>query len=358
MRQHKLLKVAELTIVLLFMLSAGVPQNQSRNERWLYPISIPDKGTGFIDQTGRVVIEPRFSGDPYGIRFSEGLAPVRVGDGWGYIDTKGKMVFTLPSAHWAKGFSDGLAGVAVTRKLGDSDEEKNIWGFIDKTGKWVIKPQFDEQYGFSEGLGRVVVNGLWGFIDRTGKFVVEPQFNPSYWFAEGFAHVAFTNDTGAFIDHSGQIASPPQYVYGSYFSEGLVPFYAEHKCGYMNPKWQVVIEPKFDDAWEFSDGVAAVKIGDHYGVIDKTGKFVLEPKYNQTLSFHEGLAPLQIEGKYGYIDKSGAMIIQPQFESAGDFQGGLAAVTKDPEVKTVQCCWHNWDYIDKSGKVVWRSPQQ
>src|SRR5690349_2737503 len=37
---------------------------------------------------------------------------------------------------------------------------------------------------------------------------------------------------------------------------------------------------------------------------------------------------------------------------AGDFRGGLAAVTRNPDVKYVQCCWHYWDYIDKAGKFV------
>jgi hypothetical protein len=357
-------KVVAAAIALLLTLSAVVfAQDQTRKSVFLFPITLPDKGTGFIDQTGRVVIEPRFVGSMYGIRFSEGLAPVLVdkrNTGWGYIDAKGKIVFTVPEARWAGDFTEGLAGVAFAAKATDSDEEKLKWGFIDKTGKMIIKPQFDEQYGFSEGMGRVVVNGFWGVIDRTGKFVIEPQFKSILYFSEGFASVTLANDQRVFIDHSGQIASPGKYTFtASWFSEGLIEFYSENKCGFMNTHWQVVIEPKFDECGQiFSDGIAAVRVGDRWGVIDKLGKFVIEPKYERRLSFHEGLAVMFIDGKYGYIDKSGAVVIEPQFLEAGDFRGGLAAVTRDPGVKTVQCCWRYWDYIDKSGKFVWQSPKE
>ena len=54
-------------------------------------------------------------------------------------------------------------------------------GFIVKTGKIVISPQFDSGYMgedgcFSEGLATVQVGEKWGYIDKTGKFVIPPKF--------------------------------------------------------------------------------------------------------------------------------------------------------------------------------------
>jgi hypothetical protein len=46
------------------------------------------------------------------------------------------------------------------------------YGYIDKTGKIVIKPQFDKAYDFSEGLASISLNGKWGFIDNTGKIAI------------------------------------------------------------------------------------------------------------------------------------------------------------------------------------------
>jgi hypothetical protein len=61
---------------------------------------------------------------------------------------------------------------------------------------------------------------------------------------------------------------------------------------------------------------------------------------------HEGLAKACVKQKCGFIDTSGTWVVQPGFSSAGDFWHGLAAVS-----------WKDGDYgyIDKSGKVIWRS---
>src|SRR5262245_33663275 len=240
-------------IVVLPILTTAIAQNQTRSTPLLYPITLRE-GTGFIDQQGRVVIEPRFSGSSVGIHFGDGLAPIVVAKRWAYIDTTGRTVFTIPFASWAHPFSEGLAGVAI-----DSDDDRQKWGFIDRTGKWVIKPKFDEVYGFSEGMGRVIIDRKWGFIDREGKFVVEPQFKGAYWFSHGFASVVLENDQRVFIDHSGRIASPPQYIYGDgWFNEGLAPYGAGGKWGFIDTHWQPVIEAKFDTVAQiFSDGVAA-----------------------------------------------------------------------------------------------------
>ncbi|HDS29982.1 MAG TPA: WG repeat-containing protein, partial [Firmicutes bacterium] len=50
-------------------------------------------------------------------------------------------------------------------------------GFIDKTGQYVINPQFDFAFDFSEGLAPVKIAEKWGFIDKTGQFVINPQFD-------------------------------------------------------------------------------------------------------------------------------------------------------------------------------------
>src|SRR5712692_7147714 len=64
----------------------------------------------------------------------------------------------------ADNFSEDLAGVRI------GDEENGKWGYIDKTGKMIISPQFDQAWGFQEGLAAVKIhsedgNGKWGFID-------------------------------------------------------------------------------------------------------------------------------------------------------------------------------------------------
>jgi hypothetical protein len=53
------------------------------------------------------------------------------------------------------------------------------YSYIDKSGKAVIKPQFDDHYseGFSEGLVSIKVNEKWGFINKQVDFVIKPQYD-------------------------------------------------------------------------------------------------------------------------------------------------------------------------------------
>ncbi|ECH5021687.1 WG repeat-containing protein, partial [Campylobacter coli] len=52
---------------------------------------------------------------------------------WGFIDKSGKIVIE-PKFDGVGNFSEGLAGVELNGK----------WGFIDKSGKIVIEPKFDD----------------------------------------------------------------------------------------------------------------------------------------------------------------------------------------------------------------------
>ncbi|MBO9599319.1 MAG: WG repeat-containing protein, partial [Cohnella sp.] len=64
------------------------------------------------------------------------------------------------------------------------------WGYADKKGKMVIKPQYESANNFSEGLAAVSVKGKFGFIDKKGKLVVPAKYDEVYSFSEGMAVVA------------------------------------------------------------------------------------------------------------------------------------------------------------------------
>ena len=56
--------------------------------------------------------------------------------------------------------------------------EGGLYGYIDRTGKMIIKPQFVDARDFSEGLARVTIDVFhWGYVDTTGRMVIEPRFD-------------------------------------------------------------------------------------------------------------------------------------------------------------------------------------
>lgn len=108
---------------------------------------------------------------------------------------------------------------------------ENLTGYIDKTGKMVIKPQFLGAREFSEGLAAVLVpsstpgNPQWGYIDKTGKFIIQAQFVYAQKFSEGLASVQISYGDGfGFIDKTGKFIIPPTLKSAGSFSEGMALF--------------------------------------------------------------------------------------------------------------------------------------
>ena len=50
-------------------------------------------------------------------------------------------------------------------------------GYVDKSGKIEINPQFESAVVFMDKIAWVQSNGKWGLIDKEGKFVANPQFD-------------------------------------------------------------------------------------------------------------------------------------------------------------------------------------
>jgi hypothetical protein len=80
------------------------------------------------------------------------------------------------------------------------DDTTGKWGFIDKTGHYVINPQFDSAEPFSDGLAAVRIGGWetgkFGFIDKTGHIVINPQFDFVSAFSDGLAAVRIGSKWG------------------------------------------------------------------------------------------------------------------------------------------------------------------
>ena len=108
----------------------------------------------------------------------------------------------------ARPFSDGLAEA----------ESDGKYGYIDKTGTFVIKPNFAETKQFVDGVAqaRSKLNGLWGgYIDRNGKLAFDRWFDQAYSFSGGMAAVLERDSEGrahyGYIDTSGSFFIEPRF---------------------------------------------------------------------------------------------------------------------------------------------------
>jgi len=238
---------------------------------------------GYINKTGDFIIEPSFDKPT---RFVEGLAVMSSQDTGksGYVDATGKFVIDPQFEYASRYFSEGMALV-----LKDADDFTTA-GFVDKEGKFLNIPIESLNYNgfFSEGLYAVRKKGeeYYGFIDKTGQFIIEPKFLSSSDFSEGLAS-ATSQDGGkyGYIDRTGNMVIETNYDLTYPFSDGLAlvcsDVLSENTYGYIDKTGNYIIEPKFYGAESFSEGLARVYVKDKgEGFIDKTGEYVIEPTMN------------------------------------------------------------------------------
>lgn len=328
------------------MMTAPFVHAQKVSNIRLYQITVENK-SGFIDQTGRVVIRPKFDGDRYILSdFSEGLAefkdmkalPDYPFSKEGFMDSSGRVVIK-PQFDVAYDFSNGRAQVTV----GD------LTSFIDKTGKQVIRLEpYQAARSFREGLAAVYSNFEFWYIDLDGNIVIPKKIGMPKDFSEGLACVYLPVDDKlkvGYIDKSGKVVVEPKFEDGYDFSEGFAAVKIDGKFGFINRAGQIIIAPKYNSAYKFSNGLARVSSSEIYGFINRRGTLIIPEKYDVISGdFSEGLAPVCSNGKCGYIDANGKYVIEPQYESAFEFKGGIAMV-QNP---------HKIGYINKLGKYIWR----
>ena len=89
--------------------------------------------------------------------FSNGLARVKKGIKWGYIDTTGSVIIPI-KYNEVENFYDGIARVRLGQK----------WGLMDVTGREIIKPTFTFIGEFIDGKAKVLLEGEEYFMNKEG----------------------------------------------------------------------------------------------------------------------------------------------------------------------------------------------
>ena len=116
------------------------------------------------------------------------------------FDKNGNMVIDTNYVS-INGFHEGLA--FVWKDYPWRNEAHPVC--IDKKGNIVIEElpkvggEIDHLF-FSEGLACIKVNDKYGYIDKTGKFVIEPQFDFAQNFSDGLALIAYEKEISLYAD--------------------------------------------------------------------------------------------------------------------------------------------------------------
>ena len=305
----------------------------------------------------------------------EDLLPIQQDGKWGYINRSGEVIIK-PQFDAAGLFADGLALVRYPpRKKPLKPGEKTAEleegvGFIDHTGKVVLRldsPLHLNGESFSEGLTKFWTwdpgkGNLYGFIDTTGKVVIKAQFTDAHPFIDGLAAVCTEWQKCGFINKAGDFVIEPKFRVTQPFREGLALAGFEYLLvGFVNKSGEMVIEPQFGNfgGTGFSEGLSVVAFsGGKYGYINTEGVIVIPMQFEMAQPFSDGLAAVRVDSKWGYIDKTGKFVIEPQFKGAGPFTEGLAPVgnVDFQSVSRSDEVEPITGYINKQGKMVFSLP--
>lgn len=330
---------------------------------------------GFVDNKDNTVIPATF--DEIHFEFYKGIACVKTGDKYAFIDSTGKIL--------SRGFDNvqyfdinDLCIVAIN----------NNFGIVDLTGKVCLDAKYSyigdfDEHGYAminiggvidETEEDVVNGGKFGFIDTTGHIIVSPKY--SFIGSRSNIGLRWVNIGGSldkdglctggkfgFIDETLHEVIPPIYTFvgdfdttgigwvclgGKIFTgdkrvEGQISSFSR---GEKNPAKIAAKREELENA--ITGGkidVAGHKIfGGKYGFINASGKKLTNVIYTQTANrFSDGIAWVSLKGKYGYVDNTGDQIVSCIYEEvAPHFCENIAWAKKNSQ----------YGYITKQGTEV------
>lgn len=254
--------------------------------------------------------------------------------------------------------------------------DNDLFGYINKSGEYVIQPQFEKADSFSGKMAPAMKDKKWGFINTSGEWVIQPEYDRVKAFNSGYALV-FQNDQWKYINTKGETLSTPATEKYYDFDNGVAIIRSGEKIGLIDTNGKTIIEPKYDEIKGFNNGHAKFKSGENWGLLNAKGEVVVPAEYNEigdfskngiwarkgesfgvlnngTFSAIQGIDKIwdftndsqltyaRSNKKMGFINGKGEWVIQPAYDKARAFNAGFAPVN-DGET---------WSYINEKGEKL------
>lgn len=317
-------------------------------------------------------------------RFSEGVGVAEEGqisfdeqyNAWYnaivFIDERGVVMGRVAKAITYSQFSDGLIVF----------ERDGLAGYAMPNGQEVISAQFEIASSFVDGIARASLPGarLFGLIDKTGRWIVKPKYDEILDFTRGEPCTAAKLPGGAgwvLLNRDGRRRLKQTFYSLKWVSEGVVAFRAETRngllYGLMTIDGDLVLEPRFTNCDDrVQDGLLAAEIDNGgWGVVDQKGGWIIQPIYTSMGGYSQGLfltyrgghrrLDYTLEGgKFGFLNRQGETVIPFQFDGAMNFEDGYATVDffkeECPALRGEPCDVNHEEetaFVNPSGQLFW-----
>ena len=302
------------------------PNNENVNKAWrnIYALEI-----GELSASSIAKFSIKYPDYPFGEELKTDFQfattryyPIIENGVWGFIDDTGKVRIE-PEYDWVEPFSESLASVGKNEKV----------AFIDKGGNQITDFEFEDAYAFKKGFSVVVKDGLYGIINRLGRWVVKPVYQDVGEFSEGFFY-AENQDGYGYLDENGNVAIDFVFDNATDFKNGLAVVQKDGKYGIINSQAELISKFEFDwiEPFRTDRNPSRFKKGDKYGLVDQVGTVLVDSVYSLIGDFSEGLALAASDKSYGFINTKGDTIIDfkysfsPAILKISLFQNGYVRV--------------------------------
>ena len=214
----------------------------------------------------------------------------------------------------------GPANSRLQRRLDESlaiEDLKKEWENMreeETAREFTILECDDFSYGLAViGTAKGERDKHYGYINEEGEFVVKPSFENAFGFTDGYGLVKTFSREGEyfFLNQKGDDAFGKKFQEARSFNEGMAAVRnKEWLWGFINTKGEYIVKPKYEKADDFNDGIARVMQGDKWGYIDTNGNEIVIPQFTCANNFSEGFALVgqfvhYHYTQYSFIDKSG-----------------------------------------------------
>lgn len=241
---------------------------------------------GLVDKKGNVIVEPQW--DDVVPMVVNGLIAVKAAEGWGLANRKGEMMADcLYKEVGTKNYEEGFLWNYVQALQQERIPVKDAggkWGVIDRKGRYLINPQFDEL--FLDGKNYLFRKGrVYGWCDKEGQYLINPQFGEAHRFGESdLAAVKDRNGDWGYIDREGKWIINAQFrEAGPFLPSGIAPARDEssREWGTVDKTGKWVVNPQFRSMYDYgaTDKLLVKDLSQKFGIIASDGKYVVSPQY-------------------------------------------------------------------------------
>ena len=244
-----------------------------------------DNNAGYINTKNEWVIPPTYQ---YAFAFQQGVARVKKGRNYMYINLKGEPVIQDFDNYVIQNYviepSDNTYIVGVRKECKYMVYNLN-GNLLDTYDGFINNWSGNAIFGVKKG-------GKWGYIDGYGKVIVPFEYEEVNNFSEGLASVRKDGKWG-YINPKNEIVIPIEFTnkeVGS-FKNGGAEYYTDRGAGLINLKGEIIAEPKYDSIEYVNGNIAIVSFNGYNYLYD----FVKEKKLKRLrkVKIHKGFIAVE-----------------------------------------------------------------